>query len=129
MPHCRAWPFLVVGFVSSCGAGVVAVVASSGSSGGGTTPSLNGFTVDEPKISPAGLVIDARQAVRVALTFDAGGGEHAMHLLGGVPGTGNEVSLAAGVNPAIQWDFASDLGDTRFHTGVHPSRRTSRAAT
>jgi hypothetical protein len=108
---------LVCGLLSGCGAGVAAVVASSGSSSGGTTPSLNGFTVDQPKISPASLVLDARQAVRVALTFDAGGGEHPMKLLGGP--VGNEVSLSAGVNPPIQWDFESDLGDTRFKPSVH----------
>src|SRR5262245_54851629 len=106
---------LACGLLSSCGAGVAAVVASSGSSGGGTTPALDSFVVESPKVSPAKLKLDASQAVRVGLFFDLGlGGPEQpmtklMTNLG--PLTGNEVDLPES-EIELDWDFAAEPGVT-----------------
>src|SRR5262245_36795067 len=97
--------------LASCGSGTLAVVAGTADSSSGSTPALNSFVVQNPKTSPALLVLDASQAMRVALSYDAGDalGERPMqHLVGP---TSNEVDLVAGVNPALEWNFASELGD------------------
>jgi hypothetical protein len=101
--------------LAACGAGVAAVVAGTSGSSSGSTPALNAFVVESPRVSPAKLVLDASQAVSVALFFDTGQGELPMQHLTGV--AGNEVSLAAGVNPPIEWDFAAEIG-AGFTPGV-----------
>jgi hypothetical protein len=108
---------LAPSILASCGAGVAAVAASAGGSSGDSTPALNAFEVETPKVSPTRLRFDASQAVRVALFFDAGApaGEQAMAELDGV--ASNEVSLPAGES-FLKWDFATELGTARFKPGV-----------
>src|SRR5262245_20825022 len=87
---------LACGLFSSCGAGVAGVVASSGSSSGGTTPALDSFEVRSPKVSPAHLRLTANQAVPVGLFYDFGHGERPMSELHDAAGNaivGNEVDL------------------------------------
>jgi hypothetical protein len=107
--------------LASCGAGVAGVAASAGGSSGGSAPALNAFEVETPKVSPTRLRFEASQAVRVALFYDAGApaGEQAMAELDGV--TGNEVSLPAGES-FLKWDFATELGTSRFPTSGAGSR-------
>jgi hypothetical protein len=112
---------LACSLLSSCGAGVVAVVASSGSSGGGTTPALDSFVVESPKVPRARLRLDASQAVRVGLFYDFGQGERPMStlrdaLLNEIDG--NEVDLTAS-EVLLDWDFAAEPGGTAgFTPGV-----------
>src|SRR5262245_18228173 len=108
----RAWPMLVSSLLSSCGAGVAAVVASSGSSGGGTTPALDSFVVESPKVSRARLRLAASQAVRVGLFYDFGQGERPMSTLRDAADNeldGNEVDLTAN-EVQLSWDFAAEPG-------------------
>src|SRR5262245_16353922 len=91
----RAPLALALGLLSGCGAGVAAVAATSGSGGGGTTPALDSFVVENPKVSPIVLRLDASQAVRVGLFYDLGhgAGPQAMTTLEFI--AGNEVDLPA----------------------------------
>jgi hypothetical protein len=78
-----------------------------------SNPALNAFLVQNPKTSPARLVLDASQALRVAMSFDAGQGERAVTQLSGPGITGNEVDLPAG-ETQLDWDFASEFGTASF---------------
>lgn len=103
--------------LGSCGAGTAGIVAGSNGSGGGTTPALEVFGVENPKISPCRLRLDASQAVRVGLFYDLGAGELPMTLRPGPRVTGNEVELSAS-EETIEWDFESDLATTGYQPGV-----------
>src|SRR5262245_9848182 len=110
----RTGLILVIGILPGCGAGVAAVAASSGGSGGGTTPALDSFVVDGPKVSPCRLRLDASQAVRVGLFFDSGHGEQAMSRLRDLADNevdGKEVDLTAS-EVQLDWDFAAEPGGT-----------------
>ena len=104
-----AAPVLVAG----CGAGTAAVVAGSGDSGGGgTTPALDLFALDNPRSSPALLRLDASHPVRVGLFY----GEQPMMQLELI--TGNQLDLPAN-EIELQWDFARERGgSTEFREGV-----------
>src|SRR5262247_2897416 len=103
---------LALGLLPSCGAGVAAVVASSGSSGGRTTPALTAFAVPEPKVSPARITLEASTALQVEMQFSVAGGREFPMSFEPAPGiSGNRVQLAAGANE-LAWNFASDLGRT-----------------
>ena len=111
-----ASPILALGLLSSCGAGVAGVVASSGSSGGGTTPALTAFAVPNPKVSPAPITLEASTSLQVEMQFSVGSGpDLPMSLMPGPGISGNRVQLASGAN-GFDWDFAADLG------GAHLTR-------
>src|SRR5262245_15244225 len=114
---------LALGLLPSCGAGVAAVVASSGSSGGGTTPALTAFAVPEPKVSPARITLEASTALQVEMQFSVAGGREFPMSFEPAPGiSGNRVQLLAGTN-GFAWDFAADLG------GAHLTRDVTLRAT
>jgi hypothetical protein len=110
---------LLLALLPACGAGTAAVVAGSGDSGGGgTTPALDLFAVESPRVATScQLRLDASAPVRVALFYDRGLGERALTTLDRV--SGNELDLPAG-EFVIGWNFASEpgIGTTGFTPDV-----------
>jgi hypothetical protein len=108
----------LLGLLSSCGSGVAAVAASSGSSSGGTTPALTDFAIPNPKVSPASVTLEASTSLRVELRYSvAGGPDLPMTLVPGPGVSANRVDLEAGANE-VDWDFARDLGGARLTRDV-----------
>ena len=102
---------LIGTLLAGCGAGTAGIIAGAGDNGGGgTTPAITSFSVPNPKVSPAGLTLEASAAIGTELFYAVGGGpDRAMQLLPGPGISGNSIQLAAGPNDAT-WDFAADLG-------------------
>jgi hypothetical protein len=103
--------------LQSCGAGVVAVVASTDETGGGTTPALTAFAVPDPKVSPARIVLEANTGLEVEMEFSVPGRSDAMTLVPGPGISGNRAQLASGVNE-LAWDFKTDLGTSALTPDV-----------
>jgi len=115
MPGGRGAAALALGLLSGCGAGVAGVAASAGGESGGTTPALDVFAVEGPKVSPCRLRLDASQAVRVGLFFDLGRGDGTQALTRLEGTAGNVVDLPAS-EVTLEWDFAREPGLAASYT-------------
>src|SRR5262245_4315820 len=93
------------------------LTACSADEGTDTPPALRVFEVVVPELSPAQLRLGATRATRIALFYDAGGGERALGRLAGPGVSSNAVNLTAG-ETLLDWDFAAELGSGSLRTGV-----------
>lgn len=93
----------------ACGAGTAAIVAGSGGGDNGGAPAtLTTFELQNPKVSPATLHLEASESVLVELFYALDGGPlRPMTALTGV--NGNQVQLAPQTND-LEWDFAAEFG-------------------